>query len=122
MNTIRTLNIGIMSLKAYQKRTLDIVGGKRKPARNEPKLWFPSLKALGEVLNDRNKALLATIRREQPDSITALAQLTDRKVANLSRTLRTLEGYGIVALEAVDGGRTLRPRVKADRIRIVADL
>jgi hypothetical protein len=40
-----------------------------------------------------------------------LADVTDRKTSNLSRTLHTLERYGIVELRKTD--REIRPIVKA---------
>lgn len=66
---------------------LAIAKGEYKPSRNEPKIWFTSMKSLSEVLSDENRALLNVIRDKQPDSITSLATLTGRKTSNLSRTL-----------------------------------
>ena len=62
------------------------------------------------MLSDKNRALLATIRADQPDSLTDLAERTGRKKSNLSRTLKTMERYGIVKLERNDQGKVV-PRV-----------
>ena len=45
-----------------------------------------------------NQALLRLIRDRRPKSLTELAELTGRQVPNLSRSLRMMEGYGLVAL------------------------
>ncbi len=81
------ITIGIMPQQKIRERMLAIAKGEYKPSRNEPKIWFTSMKSLSEVLSDENRALLNVIRDKQPDSITSLATLTGRKTSNLSRTL-----------------------------------
>ena len=76
-----------------------IARGSLKPKPGEPTVWFPSAESLVRVLSDRNRALLATIRDAQPKSLADLAQLTGRRKSNLSRTLKTMERYGIVKLD-----------------------
>lgn len=53
----------------------------------------------------------------KPDSLQALADRTGRAKSNLSRTLKTMERYGLVRLER-HGGRTIAPRATADRISV----
>jgi predicted transcriptional regulator len=65
---------------------------------DEPTVWFTSMASLAAVLSDDNRALLRTIHDKRPKSLTELAELTGRKVPNLSRTLRTMAGYGLVEL------------------------
>nr|WP_324187418.1 ArsR family transcriptional regulator [Vibrio hibernica] len=38
------------------------------------------------------------IAEQQPQSVTELAKLTDRAVSNVSRTLKTMDGLGIIKL------------------------
>lgn len=64
----------------------------------EPKIWFTSMRSLAEVLSDDNRALLKLIHDERPDSLTRLAELSGRAPSNLSRTLKTMERYGLVEL------------------------
>jgi predicted transcriptional regulator len=64
-----------------------------------PSVWFPSLASLAAVLSDDNRRLLRLIHDKQPKSLTELAELSGRKVPNLSRTLRTMEDYGLVSLQ-----------------------
>jgi len=67
--------------------------------RSQPSVWFPSMATMAAVLSEDNRALLRLIRERKPKSLTALAELTGRHVPNLSRSLRTMEGYGLVKLE-----------------------
>ena len=52
-----------------------------------------------------------------PGSLEELAQLTGRAKSNLSRTLKAMEGYGIIRLERGERGR-LKPHVLADRVEL----
>ncbi|MDP6688707.1 MAG: transcriptional regulator [Alphaproteobacteria bacterium] len=106
-----TLKIGIASYETMKKRTMAIARGEYKPKRGEPKVWFPSLEAFAGILSENNRALLQIIIDSQPGSLTELANLSGRKTASLSRTLKSMAHYGLVDLEKDRGGR-LRPRVK----------
>ncbi|MGH8673202.1 MAG: helix-turn-helix domain-containing protein [Burkholderiales bacterium] len=117
----RIIRVGIMSYRKIQARTIAIAQGKLKPARDDPSIWFPSLKSFASVLSEPNAALLAVIRESRPRSLAELERLTGRAQSNLSRTLRTMEKYGLVRLEAGKGARgkaPLTPVVLADEIRL----
>ena len=115
---MRKIVIGIMSQDKIRKRILDIARGDYKPKRNEPKVWFPSMKSVAEVLSDQNRALLNMIVEMQPETLTELADAAGRQMSNLSRTLRTMEHYGFV--ELVKDKRTVKPIVKATEFEIHA--
>ena len=104
--------VGIMSWEDYQQYTLDIVAGKRKPMKNAPQIWFNSLQTMAHVLSEKNQVLLGVIEREQPSSIRELSHAIGRKEGNLSRSLKTLEKYGVV--ELIRGKKAVRPVVKAN--------
>jgi len=106
-----TLKIGIANYEAMKKRTMAIARGEYKPKRGEPKVWFPSLEAFAGILSENNRALLQIIIDNQPESLAQLADLSGRKTASLSRTLKSMAHYGLVDLEKNRGGR-VRPRVK----------
>jgi predicted transcriptional regulator len=82
----------------FQQRVLDIASGKFAPKRGEPKIWFSSMKSLGEVLSDNNIYLLKLINEKKPETLSELASLSGRHTSNLSRTLKNMEKYGIVEL------------------------
>ena len=117
---MRTITIGIMSQQRMRARTLAIAQGKYRPKPGEPKIWFPSMRSVAEVLSDENRALLHVIRESQPDSLGELAQLTGRQLSNLSRTLKTMSNYGLVELKRSSKGREVRPIVKAREFMILA--
>jgi len=93
------MKVGIMSRQDYIKRTLAIAKGDYKPREDEPKIWFESIQSLAQVLSTENQKLLRTIIQHKPRSISQLESLTQRKKSNLSRTLKTMERYGIVELK-----------------------
>ena len=90
------------------------VSGKRAPT-----VWFPSMATLAAVLSEDNRALLRLIRQAKPNTMTELAALSGRQVPNLSRTLRMIEGYGLVAL--TKKARQTRPTALATEFLVVLD-
>ena len=114
--TTRVMKIGIISKEAYIKRTLAIAKGTYKPRKNEPKVWFESTQSMSQILSAENQELLRVIIDNQPRSITELEGITKRKKSNLSRTLKTLEKYGIVELNKIKG--KIIPKVKATDFRV----
>jgi len=108
--------VGIMSKEEYKKRTIAIAKGEYKLKKNEPKVWFESVKSMAQVLSSENQELLKTIIANKPKSITELEALSGRKKSNLSRTLKTLERYGIVELKREN--RNIVPKVKATDFRV----
>lgn len=113
---MKALKVGILSREAFQKRILLIASGEYKPKKNEPKVWFSSMKSLAEILSDNNIKLLKLIDEEQPNSIKELSKISGRKSSNLSRTLKTLEKYSIV--ELIKQKREVKPIVKATDFNI----
>jgi len=69
------------------------------------------------VLSAGNRELLRVIAEKAPNSLDELAQITGRAKSNLSRTLKTMEGYGIIRLERGEHGR-IAPKVTHDRVEL----
>jgi predicted transcriptional regulator len=113
---VKAVKIGIMPQKEIRERTLAIARGEYKPKTGEPKIWFTSIRSLAEVLSDENRALLEVIIEKKPHSIRELANLTGRQSSNLSRTLKTLSGYGFVKLEKIK--KTIYPVAKTTQFNI----
>jgi predicted transcriptional regulator len=107
----KVMKVGIISKENYMKRTIAIAKGEYKPRKDEPKVWFESLKSMAQILSSENLELLKTIIDHNPRSLTELEELSNRSKSNLSRTLKTLERYGIVEVKKI-GGRSI-PKVKA---------
>ncbi len=112
----RVMKIGIISKEDYIKRTLAIAKGEYKPRKGEPKVWFESTKSMSQILSAENQELMRIIINNNPHSITELEEITNRKKSNLSRTLKTLEKYGIVELRKIKG--KVMPKVKATDFRV----
>ncbi len=108
---MKTLKIGIMRFEDMQAYTIAIAKGRRKPERGAPKVWFTSVESVARVLSERNRELLSLIAARKPESLQELEDISGRKVASLSRTLKTMEQYGIVSLKKGKQGR-IKPRVE----------
>ncbi|MQM29585.1 MAG: transcriptional regulator [Candidatus Accumulibacter phosphatis] len=84
-----------------------------------PTIWFPSMATMAAVLSEDNRALLCIIRDKKPKTLTELAVLSGRQVPNLSRTLRMMEGYGLVELKR--NVREIEPIARATDFLVVLD-
>jgi predicted transcriptional regulator len=112
-----TLRVGIASYEEMKSRTMAVARGERRVSRNEPKVWFTSIESFAKVLSAGNRELLRLIAEESPGSLDELSRMTGRAKSNLSRTLKTMEGYGLVILERGARGR-IAPRVTHDRVEL----
>ena len=112
----KVMKIGIISRENYVKRTIAVAKGLYKPRDDEPKIWFETLMSMSQVLSNDNQDLLKLIIDHKPRSLTELEKISHRKKSNLSRTLKTLERYGIVELPKKDG--RLVPRVIATDFKV----
>jgi len=110
-----TLKVGIASYAEMKARTMSVARGERRVAPNEPKIWFTSTESFAKVLSAGNRELLSVIAEKAPGSLDELARITGKAKSNLSRTLRTMEGYGLVHLEHGERGR-ITPKVMHDRV------
>src|SRR5580658_5820537 len=112
-----TLKVGIASYDEMKSRTMRIARGEHRISPRDPKVWFTSTESFAKVLSAGNRDLLRVIAEKAPASLDELASLTGRKKSNLSRTLRTMEGYGLVRLERGERGR-ITPKVMHDRVEL----
>ena len=112
-----TLKVGIASYEEMKARTVAVARGERRVAAGEPKVWFTSTESFAKVLSAGNRELLRIIAERTPQSLDELAALTGRAKSNLSRTLKTMEGYGLVRLERGERGR-IAPKVAHDRVEL----
>ena len=116
-----TLRVGIASYEQMKARTLAIARGQLKPGPKEPKVWFTSTESMARVLSAKNRELLEIIRRNEPQSLAELAGQTGRKLPNLSRTLKTMQRYGLVRVQRQGRGRMV-PKVPYKRVAVVLDI
>ena len=112
-----TLKVGIASYEDMKARTMAVARGERRIAPGEPKVWFTSTESFAKVLSAGNRELLRIIAEKGPGSLDELAQITGRAKSNLSRTLKTMEGYGLVRLKRGERGRIIA-KVTHDRVEL----
>jgi predicted transcriptional regulator len=112
-----TLKVGIASYEQMKARTMAVARGERRIAPDEPRVWFTSTESFARVLSAGNRELLRIIAEKTPASLDELAELTGRAKSNLSRTLKTMESYGLVRLERGERGR-ISPKVTHDRVEL----
>jgi predicted transcriptional regulator len=97
-----------------------IAKGEYKPKLDDPKIWFESLQSMSQVLSNENRDLLSIIVDKKPQSLKDLEALSGRKSSNLSRTLKTMERYGIIGL--VKGRKEVVPVVNVTSFKVEFDL
>ena len=112
-----TLKVGIASHEDMEARTMAVARGERRIEASEPKVWFTSTESFAKVLSAGNRDLLRVIAARAPGSLDELARITGKAKSNLSRTLRTMEGYGLVCLERGARGR-ITPKVMYDHVQL----
>jgi predicted transcriptional regulator len=78
-----------------------------------------SAEALLRLLTPDNRRLLRTIRDCKPQSVAALARLTNRAGPNLLRTLNKLEAFGLLEMRMVARRRV--PTATAVTLRLEID-
>ena len=108
------LKVGIADPEEMKARTLRIARGEEKPSPGDPTAWFASTESFARILSAPNREMLRIIAEQAPDSLDELAALTDRAKSNLSRTLKTMIGYGLIRMER--SGRKLAPKLIHDRV------
>lgn len=118
----KVLKVGIMSSDEYRKRVLAIAAGELKPSQEDPKIWFHSIETFSRVVSSHNHELLKLIEEHNPGSLQELSDLSGRKVSNLSRTMKTLAGYGLVELRETRsqaGRKATRPVVHTTQYEVM---
>lgn len=112
-----TLKVGIASYEDMKARTLAVARGERRIGPDEPQVWFTLTESFAKVLSAGNRDLLRVIVEQAPGSLDDLARITGRAKSNLSRTLKTMAGYGLVRLERGARGR-ITPLVLHGRVAL----
>ncbi len=112
-----TLKVGIADYEDMKARTLRIARGEQPPEADGPKVWFTSTESFAKVLSAGNRDLLRVIAERAPGSLEELSEMTGRAKSNLSRTLKTMVGYGLVRMERGQG-RKLAPKVVHDLVAL----
>ena len=113
---MKEIKVAIMPKEAMKEYTLQIARGNLKPGLDAPKIFFPSMRAMSEALNENNQALMAAINKYHPETVSDLAKLVQKDLGNVSRALKRLEGYGLIKMEKQAGKPDKTPTLTADKI------
>jgi predicted transcriptional regulator len=123
---VKRVKIGIRPPGAIFDEAAEVIGqieaGKRARAQGEW-LYFPDVREMGKVLTPRRLELLKAIRDHRPESVRALAELTNRNVKNVAEDLGLLASLGLVEMEARGGpGKKKAPRVGYETLTVEVHL
>ena len=118
---MKTLKVGIASYEDMKARTMAIARGELRVKPGDPKVWFTSPESFAKLLSNRNRALMAQIADTHPASLHELAATTGRTPGNLSRTLKTMERYGLVRLHKGKRGK-ISPELVYRDVQLVMTL
>ena len=108
----------IQSHAALREEMKAIARGEKAAPENASAPSFNSVAALLRLLTPENRALLAVIRDQKPQSIAELSKLTGRAAPNVTRTLGKLEAAGFVRMKTVHKCRVPTAPVHTFRVRI----
>lgn len=116
-----TLRVGIADYEEMKDQTMQVAAGEKKPAPVDPTVWFVSTESFAQVLSTGNRELLRIIDEQAPESVDELAKIAGRAQPNVSRTLKTMAGYGLIRMEK-GRGLKLTPKLAYDRVELVLPL
>ena len=116
-----TLRVGIASYEKMKERTRAIARGEFKLGPRDPKVWFPSTESMARILRLQKLRPAECDSQDSPQSLTELAEATGRKKPNLSRTIKTMQRYGLVEVKQQKNGR-LAPKVAYKRVELTMEL
>jgi predicted transcriptional regulator len=117
----------IEPMKSVIEQMRAVARGEIAPPADAAAPSIESAEALIRLLTPDNRSLLRTIRDAKPQSVAALARLTNRAEPNLLRTLHKLEAFGLLEMRMVERRRVqtatatvlhlhIDPYAMADRI------
>ena len=88
----------IQSLRELRDEMRAVAQGRQAVPKHAANPGFENAEALLRLLSPENRALLALIDSERPQSLADLAKLSGRAESNLSRTLGKLQAMGVIRL------------------------
>ena len=107
------------SMKDLEAEMRAVARGDLKAPADSALPSVESAEALIRLLTPENRSLLRVIRDAKPQSVAALARLTNRAEPSLSRTLGKLEAFGFLEMRTV--GRRKAPIATAGMLRLEID-
>jgi predicted transcriptional regulator len=109
----------IQNLTALEREMRAVARGERPAPATAAQASFDSVDAVVRLLTPENRALLAIIRDNKPQSVAELVKMSGRAQPNLTRTLAKMTAAGFVTMKAL--GRRKAPRVAIKKIIVEID-
>lgn len=109
----------VQSFASLRDEMIAVARGERKAPAHAADPSVHSADLIARLLTPENRALMSTIRDEQPESVAALAVMTGRAPSNLTRTLDKLAAVGLVTFAGV--GRRKVPQAMPGKLVIEID-
>jgi predicted transcriptional regulator len=109
----------IQSLASLEREMRAVARGERLAPDDAAKASFDSVDAVVRLLTPENRALLAMIRDNKPQSVAELVKISGRAQPNLTRTLAKMEAMGFITMKAL--GRRKAPSVVINKIVVEID-
>lgn len=116
-----TLKVTIGQGNELERETIDRIRAAEAGERvddDQPVLDFDSYATLSRFLSEANLELIEVIAQEEPDSISAAADLVDRDYKEVHRNLSELEDLGLIRFEGGGPGKAKTPVVEYDDIEV----
>ncbi len=95
---LKKVKIVIQSLDSLKNEWKDALKGKGRGVEKKGSVTFLSVGTVAKVFTQPRLEILATILREHPKSIYALAKLVDRDFKNVHADVRLLAEVGLLEL------------------------
>lgn len=112
--------VKVQSHKDLRAEMKAVASGRKRAGVDAAIPSVNSVDMLIRLLTPENRALMAILRDQKPQSIARLAELTGRAAPNLTRTLGKLEAAGLVRMRTADRRKIPVPAVQ--RLRLEIDL
>jgi predicted transcriptional regulator len=109
----------IQNLASLEREMRAVARGERSAPADAAKASFDSVDAVVRLLTPENRALLAIIRDNKPQSVAELVKMSGRAQPNLTRTLAKMEAMGFITMKAL--GRRKAPSVAVKKIVVEID-
>jgi predicted transcriptional regulator len=109
----------VQNLASLEREMRAVARGEQSAPADAAKASFDSVDAVVRLLTPENRALLAMIRDNKPQSVAELAKMSGRAQPNLTRTLAKMEAMGFITMKAL--GRRKAPSVAIKKIVVEID-
>lgn len=115
MKKLKSLHIVFTTMDEMLEGIESALRGEESEIDYNESLAYDSIETFKRQLTPNRLELLRAIARLKPSSINQLAKMVNREFPHVLKDCRSLEFYGFIVLEEMDGARKqLKPRLAFD--------